>query len=238
MWWSAASSLIPMRPRKRCWACPPNCCATMARCRSRWRAPWREGALKHAHARTQRSPSPASPVPAAAQRKSRSGLVYVAVARPEGDVIVREYRFGDIGRDKVRLATVEKALGLLSADSFLVHRQLDAMRGEFVMRDLFQRHASERRDRPRSIATCSRSPKRQRIAAGQLAEDHQRSPGCSRRSCHAGNHRSTDSICPAPMPSVGSLSATPVAQARFQARPTGMMPVTSGEAARAFSKPA
>ena len=41
------------------------------------------------------------------------GLVYVAVARSQGDVAVHECRFGDIGRDQVRLATVEKALKLL-----------------------------------------------------------------------------------------------------------------------------
>jgi nicotinamide-nucleotide amidase len=41
------------------------------------------------------------------------GLVYIAVARSEGDVTVQEYRFGDIGRDRVRLATVEKAVTLL-----------------------------------------------------------------------------------------------------------------------------
>jgi nicotinamide-nucleotide amidase len=41
------------------------------------------------------------------------GLVYIAAARRAGDVIVREYRFGDIGRDKVRLGTVEKAVQLL-----------------------------------------------------------------------------------------------------------------------------
>lgn len=41
------------------------------------------------------------------------GLVYIAVARSEGDVIVQECRFGDIGRAKVRLATVEKAMTLL-----------------------------------------------------------------------------------------------------------------------------
>jgi nicotinamide-nucleotide amidase len=41
------------------------------------------------------------------------GLVYIAAARQAGDVVVREYRFGDIGRDRVRLATVEKALELL-----------------------------------------------------------------------------------------------------------------------------
>jgi nicotinamide-nucleotide amidase len=41
------------------------------------------------------------------------GLVYIAAARRAGDVVVREYRFGDIGRDRVRLGTVEKALQLL-----------------------------------------------------------------------------------------------------------------------------
>jgi nicotinamide-nucleotide amidase len=47
--------------------------------------------------------SPAKPV----------GLVYIGAARPSGDVIVRAYRFGDIGRSHVRLATVEKAIQLL-----------------------------------------------------------------------------------------------------------------------------
>ena len=41
------------------------------------------------------------------------GLVYIGAASKAGDVIVREYRFGDIGRDQVRLRTVEKALELL-----------------------------------------------------------------------------------------------------------------------------
>ena len=41
------------------------------------------------------------------------GLVFIAAARTAGDVIVREYRFGDIGRDRVRLGTVEKAVQLL-----------------------------------------------------------------------------------------------------------------------------
>jgi nicotinamide-nucleotide amidase len=41
------------------------------------------------------------------------GLVYIAAARLAGDVVVQEYRFGDIGRDQVRLGAVEKALKLL-----------------------------------------------------------------------------------------------------------------------------
>ena len=41
------------------------------------------------------------------------GLVYIGAASGAGNVIVREYRFGDIGRDRVRLSTVEKAIALL-----------------------------------------------------------------------------------------------------------------------------
>jgi len=41
------------------------------------------------------------------------GLVYIAVASHAGHVIVQECRFGDIGRSRVRLQTVEKAIELL-----------------------------------------------------------------------------------------------------------------------------
>jgi nicotinamide-nucleotide amidase len=41
------------------------------------------------------------------------GLVYIAAANQTGSVIVRECRFGDIGRSRVRLHTVEKAIELL-----------------------------------------------------------------------------------------------------------------------------
>src|SRR5215475_3988821 len=71
-----------------------------------------QGALKHA--RAERSIAVTGIAgPGGGTPSKPVGLVYIAVARPEGDVMVREYRFGDIGRDKVRLATVEKALGLL-----------------------------------------------------------------------------------------------------------------------------
>ena len=43
------------------------------------------------------------------------GLVYIGAAGLAGNVIVREYRFGDIGRDRVRLRTVENAIALLRA---------------------------------------------------------------------------------------------------------------------------
>ena len=71
-----------------------------------------EGALKHARAERAIAVTgiagpggggPGKPV----------GLVYIAAARPQGDVVTREYRFGGIGREAVRLATVEKALALL-----------------------------------------------------------------------------------------------------------------------------
>jgi nicotinamide-nucleotide amidase len=41
------------------------------------------------------------------------GLVYIGAASRTGNVIVREHRFGDIGRERVRLGTVEKAIELL-----------------------------------------------------------------------------------------------------------------------------
>lgn len=41
------------------------------------------------------------------------GLVHVAAARRGGDVIHRECRFGDLGRDGIRLATVDAALAML-----------------------------------------------------------------------------------------------------------------------------
>jgi nicotinamide-nucleotide amidase len=43
------------------------------------------------------------------------GLVYIGAANLAGHVIVQEHRFGDIGRDRVRLRTVEKAIALLRA---------------------------------------------------------------------------------------------------------------------------
>jgi nicotinamide-nucleotide amidase len=42
------------------------------------------------------------------------GLVHIAAARDGEASLHREYRFGDIGRSQVRLATVEAALELLS----------------------------------------------------------------------------------------------------------------------------
>jgi nicotinamide-nucleotide amidase len=43
------------------------------------------------------------------------GLVHIAAAQKGGKSLHRECRFGDIGRDAVRIATVDAALGMLSA---------------------------------------------------------------------------------------------------------------------------
>jgi nicotinamide-nucleotide amidase len=43
------------------------------------------------------------------------GLVYVGVAAPTKPIVVREFRFGDIGRAAVRLRTTAEALGMLDA---------------------------------------------------------------------------------------------------------------------------
>jgi nicotinamide-nucleotide amidase len=42
------------------------------------------------------------------------GLVHFAVARPGVDTVHREERFGDLGREAVRLAAVRTALSLLA----------------------------------------------------------------------------------------------------------------------------
>lgn len=42
------------------------------------------------------------------------GLVHIAVARTGGETLHRECRFGDIGRSRVRLATVEAAFNLIA----------------------------------------------------------------------------------------------------------------------------
>jgi nicotinamide-nucleotide amidase len=51
--------------------------------------------------------------PAGGGAEKPVGLVYIAAARLSGDTIVREHRFGDIGRHAVRMATVREALSLL-----------------------------------------------------------------------------------------------------------------------------
>jgi nicotinamide-nucleotide amidase len=42
------------------------------------------------------------------------GLVHIATARLDGETEAQEFRFGDIGREQVRLATVAEALALLA----------------------------------------------------------------------------------------------------------------------------
>ena len=59
------------------------------------------------------SPSPASPAPAAAPRKSRSGWSISPCARRDGATPRRQHRFGDLGRSAIRLAAVGEALAML-----------------------------------------------------------------------------------------------------------------------------
>ena len=70
-----------------------------------------DGALKHAHADIAVAVTGVAG-PGGSDDKP-AGLVHIAAARGE-TVLHRECRFGDIGRDAVRLATVAAALELLS----------------------------------------------------------------------------------------------------------------------------
>jgi nicotinamide-nucleotide amidase len=72
-----------------------------------------EGALKNADAQAAVAVTGiAGPDGGTAQKPV--GLVYVAAARMGRETIVKEFRFGAIGRDAVRLKTLEEALRLLS----------------------------------------------------------------------------------------------------------------------------
>lgn len=72
-----------------------------------------EGALKNADAQAAVAVTGiAGPDGGTAQKPV--GLVYVAAARMGRETIVKEFRFGAIGRDAVRLKTIEEALRLLS----------------------------------------------------------------------------------------------------------------------------
>jgi nicotinamide-nucleotide amidase len=43
------------------------------------------------------------------------GLVHIAAGRKDGRILHHEYRFGDVGRGAIRIATVDAALEMLSA---------------------------------------------------------------------------------------------------------------------------
>jgi nicotinamide-nucleotide amidase len=70
-----------------------------------------EGALKHSRAQVAVAVTGIAG-PGGGSGEKPVGLVYVAVGR-ETDIIAHEYRFGDIGRDQVRLKTVAEAVKLL-----------------------------------------------------------------------------------------------------------------------------
>jgi nicotinamide-nucleotide amidase len=53
--------------------------------------------------------------PGGGSAEKPAGLVYIAVARLGGETEAREFRFGDSGRESVRLTSVQAALDLLQA---------------------------------------------------------------------------------------------------------------------------
>ena len=71
-----------------------------------------EGALKNSRAATRRGGDRHRRSRRRQRGKARGAGLYRRRA-PAGDTIMREYRFGDIGRGTVRLGTVEKAIQLL-----------------------------------------------------------------------------------------------------------------------------
>jgi len=73
-----------------------------------------EGALKHALAQISVAVTGIAG-PGGGSPEKPVGLVYIATAKLNGDTEEREFRFGDLGRDRVRLASVAEALNLLQA---------------------------------------------------------------------------------------------------------------------------
>ena len=73
-----------------------------------------DGALKHSLAQIAVAVTGIAG-PGGGNAEKPVGLVYIATAKFGGETEAREFRFGDIGRDRVRLETVKAALGLLRA---------------------------------------------------------------------------------------------------------------------------
>jgi nicotinamide-nucleotide amidase len=71
-----------------------------------------EGALKHSLAQISVAVTGIAG-PGGGSAEKPVGLVYIATATLGGEVFAREYRFGDIGRSRVRLRSVAEALILL-----------------------------------------------------------------------------------------------------------------------------
>ena len=73
-----------------------------------------QGALLHSHADLAVAVTGIAG-PGGGSAEKPVGLVHVAAARKGGKTLHRECRFGDIGREAVRIATVDTALEMLSA---------------------------------------------------------------------------------------------------------------------------
>jgi nicotinamide-nucleotide amidase len=73
-----------------------------------------QGALLHSHADLAVAVTGVAG-PGGGSAEKPVGLVHIAAARKGGKTLHRECRFGDIGREAVRIATVDTALEMLSA---------------------------------------------------------------------------------------------------------------------------
>jgi len=73
-----------------------------------------QGALAHSNAQVSVAVTGIAG-PGGGSAEKPVGLVYIAAMREGGTAVVERHLFGDIGREQVRLATVEAALTLLKS---------------------------------------------------------------------------------------------------------------------------
>ena len=149
---------------------PRNCSRHMARYRSRWLAPWRKGALKHS--RAERSIAVTGIAGPGGGTRCKAGGPGLYRRRPprrrchDPRIPLRRHR------TRQGAARHHREIAATLTRQSLIHRQLDAMSGELVVRHLFQRlHLRPRQTQIHGdMLTVAKG---HRIAARELPEDHQ-----------------------------------------------------------------
>ena len=103
-----------MTPKPICSACRPRCCGPTARSRREVARAMAQGALAHSRAELAVAVTGIAG-PGGGSAEKPVGLVHLATARRDGEIVAKQCRFGDIGREQVRLLTVAEALRMLRA---------------------------------------------------------------------------------------------------------------------------